>query len=206
MSRVRDTSGNGGRFGTGMPDPLQPNESVEGVPTAKRSDNMGLRATYGCGAYGIAPAAATTDLFDINNPAGSNKLIRVSSVTVSGVITSAAHNLVQLAKRSTNNSAGTASTLAPISHDSRDLASVAILNAYTANPTLGTLVGNIHFARLAIAPASNALDRILFTWGWLNEKAIVLLPGEALGVNFNGATLGAGAALDIDWLYMEENL
>lgn len=204
MSTVRDLSGNGGRYGTGNPDPIQSNEGVEGVFTGKRADNMPLRATYGSTSFGIVPAAACTDLFDFNNTSANNKLFRILGITISGTVTAAENREVRIVRHAVS-TGGTATLPGKIAHDSRDPTATAVIKAYTANPAIGAGLVVLHGGRLNLAPPANgAIDRLAWQFSWVNDKPLILSPGEAIGINFNGATFGAGAAIDIDWLWTEE--
>lgn len=172
------------------------------VPLA---DNEGLRASYGVYSSNIVPPANPTDFFTIRGSA--TKLIRVKQFYISGTAAAATNIIIQLVRRSTQNTGGTFVPLTPIRHDQSDDAVTAAVGYYSANPTgLGTAIGTVHGGRLNLAPAANgAIDRLMFDYGWRNDKALVLDGvNDVLSLNFNGVAWPAGGAIDIDMMFLEE--
>lgn len=86
-------------------------------------------------------AANATDVFTITGSA--SKTILIKSIAISGTNSNNTNALITLLKRSTANTSGTSTTPTVVPHDSVSAAGTAVTRAYTANPTLGTLVGNI---------------------------------------------------------------
>ncbi len=181
---------------------INPNGDSVG-PFLYGSDNEPERATFGATIFNFTPAATPTDVFIIKGSA--TRVIRVKSLTVSGISTVAGHIPLALIRRSTAPTGGTPVALTPGAHDIIDGAATAIPSYYTANPTLGTLVAILHNQRLALAPAASSTDRLAFQFSWINEKAIVLRGvNDYFCLNMAGATLPAGTAIDIDALWTEE--
>jgi len=174
-------------------------------PFTNGADNEPQRATFGAAITNITPAATPTDFLTIAGAAG--KIIRVKSLMLAGVATSASNILIDLIRRSAANTGGTTVPITGRSHDTADGAASAVLAYYTANPSgLGTAVGTLHSARLNLAPAANgSIDRLQWQFTWVNDKAIVLRRAtDILAINLKGAAWPAGGALDIDLEWTEE--
>ena len=78
----------------------------------------------------------------------ASKVVRVTSVRISVTGSVSATFSVQLVKRSTADTGGTSTALTLVPYDSTNAAATATALAYTANPTLGTSVGNIRVDKL----------------------------------------------------------
>lgn len=166
-------------------------------------------ATYASAYIGLTPAASCTDLAILNGSA--SKVIRVMRVVVSAITSAATGATLDLvlAVRSAANTAGTAVTAAAIvPFDSNDAAATATLTAYSANPTTGTLVGNVYVTKfqqtLGTATATDFPSNLPFQaqWGMTDSKPIVLRgAAQGLAINFNGSSFAAGASVDlfVEW-------
>jgi hypothetical protein len=161
----------------------------------------GTKATYSAAAVGIVAVATPTDVFTITGSA--TKTVRILRIGISGTQTTAGIVNCILLKRSTANSAGTSTTMTNVQHDSMDVAGTAIVRAYTANPTIGTLVGNIRAIKLPVLGAASVAgsDYQEFYFGDLPEKAPILRGiGEVISVNFNSVTItGNNFDFYIEW-------
>lgn len=164
-------------------------------------DPTGRLASYSAFASFTAVANAT-DIFTITGSA--SKTIKIRRVVVSGTNTGNTNALVILLKRSTANSGGTSTTPSVVPHDSNDAAGSAVARAYTANPTLGTLVGNLE-GKLVFLPTLastnvSAGEEVLY--GPNGPKPITLRgTGEVFAVNLNGVALLGTTVMNIavDW-------
>lgn len=164
------------------------------------------RATYSASAEGIVPAASATDIFTINGSA--TKTIYIHKITVSGTRTAHAHDRVILLKRSTANSGGTSVVRSIVPHDSVNDLATAVVRSYTANPTLGTLVGNIYAATVSF-PAqtpSNAQGNggasVPWQWNYVDIGQPIILRGTAqqVSINLNSVTIAGGLLhFAIEW-------
>src|SRR5437660_1189009 len=96
-------------------------------------------STFWSGIVGLVPATSATDLFTIIGSA--TRKILIIKVYVACTQTTAGTIDVQFVKRSTADTGGTSTTPALVPFDSGDPTATAVANAYTANPTLGTIVG-----------------------------------------------------------------
>ena len=162
----------------------------------------GSKNTYtACGSQ-IAGAAAMTDVCTITGSA--TKTIKVTRFSVSGIATAANQAVVLVIKRSAANTAGTSTTQTNVPHISTNPAATATVRTYTANPTLGTTVGNVRARRIALLAVASA------SVGGPTDMLSGVLPGcqvltligtaEVLAVNFNGATIaGNSLSFEIEW-------
>lgn len=174
-------------------------------PFIPGADNEPETATFGATLYGITPVATPTDFLLLKGAA--NKVVRVKEIIISGSATAASNILVNLIRRSADNTGGTRNGVSAAAHDTNDGAAAASLFQYTANASgLGTQVAVIHSARLNLAPAANgSIDRITWQWSWKNEKAVVLRgASDFIAINLGGAAWPAGGALDVDLTWTEE--
>lgn len=181
-------------------------------PTAITEDNVGVvrmtpsraahvtlidgaKPTYSAAVISLSLAANATDFFTITGSA--SKTIRIQRIstdfTGGGSVVR-----VQLVKRSTANSGGTSTTPTAVAHDSTNAAATSVVRAYTANPTLGTLVGAIRAEATNSPLLSGSNDNQVVHWDFgdnANEQQVILRgAGEVLALNFNSATLSGGVA------------
>lgn len=104
------------------------------------------RATYVVSSLNLTLASAPTDFLTVTGSATTT--IRIDRAECNGFgITGTGGDLVALV-RSTANTAGTSTTATPISYDTTNPTTGASGLQYTANPTAGTLRGNIRTAKL----------------------------------------------------------
>lgn len=164
----------------------------------------GAKTTYSASAVGFVPPAAATDVFSITG--SGTKTIRVTRLEIDGTTTSGSGislNL-QLVKRSTANSGGTSSSVTAASHDSANAAATATVLSYTANPTLGTLVGVVRTARFSFVTVGTDTLGEDWDFGTRPSQAIVLRgTSQVLAVNFGGVTI-TGPVVDITVEWTEE--
>jgi len=170
-------------------------------PVIYNSPIDGRRATYSAATAAFASAATATDIFIVQGSA--TKTIRIIAVKVFATQTTAGAGNIFLLKRSTANTAGTAVATTRVPLDSQYPAATATVQHYTANPTVGTLVGNIDAYR-GIIPASATLINnpiINRTYGDRPGSAIVLRgTNELFAVNLNGVTVNGGSFIvQVEW-------
>ena len=159
--------------------------------------------TYSASIIGAVPALLPTDIFTLTGAA--NIIVKVTRVLITGSRSANATSDFVFVKRSTANTLGTPSVRAAVPYDSNSVAASAICQAYTANPTLGALVGNLLATRLFLTGVSGTppmpLD-IAFGNG-IRPSTPVILRGanEVFAINLNGVTITAPASLDftIEW-------
>jgi hypothetical protein len=151
---------------------------------------------YASATNNFAIAAAATDVARI---IGSNtKTIRVKKVVVSGRTTSGSPVacIIKLIKYSTANTGGTSVATTAVPLDSTSAAATAVANHYTANPTLGTAVGNIA-TRSITFQALGLVETLIFEF----QNPIVLRgAAQQLSVNFNATSVtNSSICVNFEW-------
>lgn len=158
---------------------------------------------YGAATASFTPGATPQDVFTITGSA--TKTVRVMSIGLSSVQTTAGMNAWQLLKRSAANSGGTSALVTGVPMDDSYPAATATVRQYTANPTPGASIGPLWSGRIVSpAPASATLDQVEKIIGDL-RSAMVLLSGitDVLAWNFNGAALPTGLSVQA-WVWWTE--
>lgn len=145
----------------------------------------------------FTPGAAPTDVFSITGSA--TKTIQVICMGLTAVQTTAGMGAWSMVKRSTANSGGTSALVPGVPTDDAHPAATATVRQYTANPTLGSLIGSVWSGRIAApapasAPAGDFERRVLFVE---SRMRTVTLSGisDVLAWNFGGVALPAGLSL-----------
>jgi hypothetical protein len=171
-----------------------------------------IKRTYGIAFTGLVAAAAATDIMQICGSATTT--VKVTRMRVSGRATAAAGMDVQIIKRSAANTGGTINASAPWSgsfvtgfaYDASDAAGTALTATWTANPTVGTAVGTIDSAQVALSVAATTVGGAVtnFDFGNRPAKAVTLRgAAQCLSMNLNAATY-AGNLLDVSTEWTEE--
>ena len=152
----------------------------------------GVKATYRAASVpGLALAGGATDFFTITGSA--TKTVRITAFAMLCTQNTAATNDIVFLKRSTADTGGTSTTRTAVPLDSTNPAATATVRTYTANPTTGTLVGNLMTTQILFSvPGGGASSQPVQppTWHFGDTgQAIVLRgTGEVFAVNFNGQT------------------
>lgn len=160
--------------------------------------------SYSATVTALAPAASATDFFTITGSA--TKTVAVTHLECSGQATGSGSKLIQLATRSTANSAGTSAAVTATPHDLTDPAATATVLSYTANPTTGTLVGYTRSGILNL-PAAAAVGTPPVAWDFGSQSRSyskeIILRGitQVLAVHGAGASFPAGSAVNcqVEW-------
>lgn len=156
----------------------------------------GAESTYTASILGLVPAASATDIFEIIGSA--TKTIKVRRIRVTGNRTTSASHDTVLLRRSTLNSGGTFTNPVSVRHDTNNSLATAVVKAYTANPTLGTLIGNLsadkQFLNNSATGSSDVRDYVLTESG--AQPIFLRGVNESVSINLNGATI-AGGLFDI---------
>jgi hypothetical protein len=162
----------------------------------------GTKATYSSASVGVSLAATATDFWELIGSA--TKTVRVLRITITGTATAAASADVLLIMRSAADTGGTATQPTIVPNDSNNAAATAVINLYSANPTLGTSVGTIRARKLNLGAAGSA-GTIDWRFSNTNDQAIVLRGAtQVLALNFNGAAVPAGTSIDIECEWVED--
>lgn len=162
--------------------------------------------TYAAATNLYTPPATPTDLFLVGGSA--TKTVQIHRIEITGSQTTAGSNILFLIKRSTANTLGTATAATKIPHDANDAAATAVVQHYTANPTvLGTSVGNVMVRRVytpapATALSNNGVITVFdFETGMAGKNIILRGTSQFLAVNFNAAAVPAGLSIgfNVEW-------
>lgn len=154
----------------------------------------GFKSSYGASVQGLVPAASATDIFTITGSA--TKTIRITRIEVSGTQTTAGQVDVIVLKRSTADTGGTSTAPTLVPHDKSNAAATAVVNAYTANPAVGTLVGNLRAGKLFVAAPATASPTTIMAmdFGPRPAQALVLRGvTDVIAINLNGSTVTGGS-------------
>ncbi len=170
-----------------------------GIPAV---NTEGSKATYSVGVKAFTPVATATDFWTIVGSA--TKTGRLLRLKITGVANAAISEDIQLIKRTTANSGGTAAQPAIMQHDSNDAAPTCVVNTYSVNPTTGTGAGVGRSEKLNLGVTGSA-GSIEWDWTTRNGKGLVLRGiAEAYCLNYGGAAIPAGMLIDIDCEFSEE--
>lgn len=166
-------------------------------------DREGRKTTYSAFAQ-FSPAASATEVFTIYGSA--TKTVRIRRFTVSATNTGNTNANIIVLKRSAVNTGGTSSAATAVPLDSTNAAATATVLSYTANPTTGTLVGNITSRLFFLASLSslNASTPVVFEFGENGGQSIVLRgTSEGAALNMAGVNIGVLSAtvlyLSVEW-------
>lgn len=151
-----------------------------------------------------APGNATNPFFVIYG--SDTKIVKVTRIWISTpTTTTLAFQSFRLFKYSTQPTGGTSTVLDKIPLDStNDAATVAMLNAYTATPTLGTEVGCIHTVR-SLNKSSTAVDgseglQFEINFGVHPETQPIILRTSSEGVGLVlGSATATSLAVSVEW-------
>jgi hypothetical protein len=147
--------------------------------------------SYRCAMNAASLAATPTDIADLFGNATTT--VVVTAIEITGIQTTGGNPEVVIAKRSTANSAGTrvAGTAVPL--DATDAAASSIPGVYSANPTTGTLVGNVDRKFVPIPAATGAVvPGRRFEFGDKGKGLVLSGTAQGVAVNLNSVTLTGG--------------
>lgn len=168
-------------------------------PTANQS--MTYRWTYSAAIKAFSPGLAATDIFTISGTAG--KRVCVTLIEITGTQTLTGTIDVVILKRSTANTGGTSTTLTNVPHSSSIPSAGATVKAYTANPTVGTLVGNVRTGKLLLPAVGVLTSPLVFSLGVPPSAELLCVDGasESICINFSGSTpVGANLDINVEWI------
>jgi hypothetical protein len=172
--------------------------------TGEVTQSPSYRRTYSVTTPFFTPAASATDVGELAGNASNTCTLLACYVTVTP--TTAGQVNYFLTKRSTANTAGTAVTDTGIPQNAADSSAVSVCKHYTANPTTGTLVGNVAGASW-YGNVSQIGGPITFPVYLANPLAkAVTLSGtsQVIALNQNGVTTPIGGNISITWLWQEQ--
>lgn len=162
----------------------------------------GAEETFAASIIGLVPAATPTDIFEIIGSA--TKIVKVRRLRITGNRGTSTTSDVVLLRRSTANTGGTSTLPTIVKNDTNNAAPTAVVKAYTANPTTGTLVGNLRADKQFLYPpgggSSDVRDYVLTESG--AQPLFLRGVAESIAFNLNGVTMASGS-LDI-WIEWTE--
>lgn len=160
--------------------------------------------SYGATSTAFTPGATPQDVFTLTGSSTSN--VYITKIKISNIQTAEGVNAWYLAKRSTANSGGTSATPTIVPFNSQNPSPSAVARQYTANPSLGTLVGYIWggyvYAPTVSTASARGLQGVEIDFEDMFNQPITLLnENEVLAINFKGAALPAGLSViaQITW-------
>ena len=163
----------------------------------------GTAGTFAISAVAVTPAATTTDVVTLYGSA--TKTVRVKTVTVSGLATTAGSMDVSLIKRTAVNTAGTSTAPTIAKFDSTDATATATAKQYSVNPSaLGAGVAlatkNLN---MGVAGAGGT---VIFDFATRNDKALILRGvAQGLAINLNGQAVPTGGTISYAVEWEEDN-
>jgi hypothetical protein len=165
------------------------------------------KPTYSASFVAVAPAASATDIAVLQGSASA--VVHLTRFECTGNSTSGGSKGVSLVTRSTANTGGTASVVTATPLDPLFPAAYGVFSAYTANPTVGTLVGTPRTSVLNL-PAATATGASVTAWDFgpqsRNFAQDIVLRGAATSVALNGqgASFPAGSTLSCSAEWYED--
>lgn len=179
--------------------PLEVRGRIEAMPTPS------IMPCYMAASGAFTPPATPTDMFYMVG--NSTRWIRVHKICFSATQTTAGTNAFYLKKYSTAHSGGTRTFMTPVPLDSQNLSSVAGAYYYTANPTLGTLVGSMDIQRVLTPAVTSLIKNPIIVWDFVKDglqPPTLRSASEGISINFNGAALPAGLSVAVTVYWSEE--
>lgn len=148
-----------------------------------------------------------TNIFTLH--CGNSTVVRLVSVHIEGVATSAAYVDVQLQRSTIADTGGTsAAPLYSGGFDTVDLGRASNGYVYTANPSAnGGTTTTIEAGKLylpAVSPVSGPVVPLVWEFGRTHSKEAILSGTQQFAINLGGVSLPAGASLTIHMTWTEE--
>lgn len=170
------------------------------------------KATYAVSTAYFTPVATATDLAEIkHNGTDANRIIKIKRIIINYRSTTTQNvNNFFLVKRSTDNTSGTSATPTIVPLDSAFAGTTtATVKSYTANPTLGTLVGIM--ATLTSCGAVDGLatagtqQLVIFDEHLAGGPIVLRASGQTVAVNNNGVTVpNTSPSISVTFYWTEE--
>lgn len=170
---------------------------------------IGRNPTYSATSVGLVPAASATDIFCISAGAGKNVSIR--EIKIGGTAGTAITTPFLLYQRATLGTGGTAATglALPVaaSLSPNDVASTAVVTAYTANPTVAAtpVLMDSFLVDLPVTTAAGGATEVTHFYGTQVDnfsKGVDLNKGGTAQycINLNGVSVATGVlSINMQW-------
>lgn len=170
---------------------------VPGVNSALQSvftlayDNSTMKPTYSATTPVFTLASAATDVCSLQGSA--TKRVKIRRIIVGGAATAVASDPAEIIKRSTAGTGGTQVLDTMVPYDASSAAATALAEHFTANVTVGTVVGVIQTQWLTFANLTTGVGTpVVFTFGELGQPLVLRSAAQNVTVNLNGATFAGG--------------
>lgn len=155
-------------------------------------------ASYSASAT-VASAASATDIAVV--PGNATNTVLVTEVRVSCTQTTAGIIELHLLKRSTADTAGTSVGMTEVPDDANYAAASSALLTYTANPTTGSLVGDVDIVKLGCLATGTTAANDLYVANFRQKPIVLRGTAQQLAVNLNGVTVSGGNfAITFKWI------
>jgi hypothetical protein len=185
-----------------MPDFAPSLGSIKGPYGETIVSQDGVRPTYCVAVTAVTPAATPTDVVVL--PGSASKIVKIRRIIIGGIAGTAGTMIVNFVRRSTAATGGTATTPTPTKFDSADPAATAVLQQFSANPTVGTSAGIVYANRIFLNLTTALNDRIVQDFVYGAEPHVLRGTGEFFAINFAGATVPASGVIDYAIYWTEE--
>lgn len=170
----------------------------------------GIESQYKYSTLAFSMVAAPTDVVVIQGSA--TKTLRIRNIRISGVATAAGNMPVQIVRRSTAGTLGSA-VLTAITATAMDTkyapvasATAVVSTVGTANyTTLGTSAGVISVGRLQMPAAGSGVAAVPIYFDYNDQSIVVRGTSDYICINFNGAAIPSGGVVDIEVTVEEDN-
>lgn len=179
---------------------------VPDVPANQAAPIDGVKASYRAAVLKLAVATGANIIATLTG--SGTKTIRLTRVELSGTCATTAKAInffiAKYSTAATGGTAGTAPTLVP--HDSASAAATAAVAVYTADPTAGTLVGNVATGNLfmAVTGSTVATGQYIANFGDRPSQDIVLRgTAQQLAISLNAENT-ATSVIDLVLEWTEE--
>ena len=168
------------------------NGDLATIWNALNNIEQAVEQTYFASVTGLLNGATPTDVFTISGSA--TKKIKIKRYGVVGIKSVNSNIDVISLIRTTLNTGGTSTSPTIVKADSTNATPTAIVKAYTLNPTLGTLNGNIRSSKLFFNTLGNAgSTNLLVEFGTGNNQAPILNGvNDMFCINANGQIITGG--------------
>lgn len=163
-------------------------------------DNSTMKPTYSATTGSVTPASSATDVCLLYGSA--TKTVKVRRVIFTGLTTSTvATNPVSVIKRSTVPTDGTSALATVVPYDSSFSSGTAVAESFTANPTVGTLVGAL--ATIAytfdLTTSVGGDNQLVFEFGQLGSPVVLRGTSQSVSVNLGAATVAGPIQCTFEW-------
>ncbi|MGJ0393052.1 MAG: hypothetical protein ACR650_09880 [Methylocystis sp.] len=156
------------------------------------------RPTYRYSGLALTPVATPTDVIQIQGSA--TKTIRITRIRLTGVATAQGNMPVQIVRRSTAGTAGSAvlTAVTATKLDATDPAATAVVSTVgTANfTTLGTSAGVVATDRINMAAAGTGAAPPALVFDFSAAPLRLRGVSDWIGINLNGAAVPSGGVID----------